>query len=102
MPSIGVIKNHWQWATQPNKREKASFLKENILPMEDSGQLNFTSLPKGDTLKDSELGFDIFFADGHTEKQMIPLITYKDKNYCFYGRFITNGWAFTFTLRYGL
>lgn len=76
-------KNHWQWATEPNKREKASFLKENILPMEESGQLNFTTLPKGDTLNDSELGFDIFFADGHTEKQMIPLIHYKDKTIAF-------------------
>lgn len=71
--------DHWKWATQPNKREKASFLKENIIPMQESGQLKFTSLPKGDTLKGSELGFDIFFADGHTDKQMIPLITYKDK-----------------------
>ncbi len=71
--------DHWKWATQPNKRERASFLKENIIPMQESGQLKFTSLPKGDTLKNSELGFDIFFADGHTDKQMIPLITYKDK-----------------------
>lgn len=70
---------HWQWATQPNRREKASFLKENILPMEESGQLKFTSLPENRLLKNSELGFDIFFADGHTDKQMIPLITYKDK-----------------------
>ena len=76
-------KNHWQWATEPNKREKASFLKENILPMEESGQLKFTSIPDGDTLKNSELGFDIFFADGHTEKQMIPLIKYKDKTIAF-------------------
>ena len=72
-------KGHWQWATQPNRREKASFLRENIIPMEDSGQLKFTSLPKGDILKNSELGFDIFFADGHTDKQMIPLINYKGK-----------------------
>ncbi|MBJ6368416.1 MBL fold metallo-hydrolase [Snuella sedimenti] len=72
-------KDHWQWATQPNKREKASFLKENILPMEASNQLKFVGLPIGDTIKNSELGFDIFFADGHTEKQMIPLIHYKDK-----------------------
>lgn len=76
-------KNHWQWATQPNRREKASFLKENILPMEDSGQLKFTALPKGDTLKNPGLGFDIFFADGHTEKQMIPIINYKGKTICF-------------------
>ena len=71
--------DHWKWATQPNTREKASFLKENILPMEASGQLKFTSLPKTDLLKNSELGFDIFFANGHTDKQMIPLIQYKDK-----------------------
>lgn len=75
--------DHWQWATQPNKREKASFLKENILPMEESGQLNFTMLPDGDVLKNTELGFDIFFADGHTDKQMIPLIDYKDKTIAF-------------------
>jgi len=71
--------DHWQWATQPNNREKASFLKENIIPMQDSGQLKFTGIPKGDLLLNSELGFDIFFADGHTDKQMIPLINYKGK-----------------------
>ncbi|WP_370214840.1 MBL fold metallo-hydrolase [Mesoflavibacter profundi] len=76
-------KNHWQWATQPNRREVASFLKENILPMQDSGHLKFTSIPQNDILKNSELGFDIFFADGHTEKQMIPMINYKGKTICF-------------------
>ena len=76
-------KNHWQWATQPNRRERASFLKENILPMEESGQLKFTALPETDLLKNSELGFDIFFANGHTEKQMIPMINYKGKTICF-------------------
>jgi len=76
-------KDHWAWATQPNKREKASFLKENILPMQESGQLKFTSIPEGDTLMHSELGFDVFFADGHTDKQMIPMIKYKGKTICF-------------------
>ncbi len=76
-------KDHWLWATQPNRREKASFLKENIMPMEDSGQLKFTSLPNDAILKNSELGFDIFFADGHTDKQMIPLINYKGKTIAF-------------------
>lgn len=76
-------KDHWDWATKPNKREKASFLKENILPMQDSGQLKFTALPKETILKDSELGFDIFFADGHTDKQMIPMIQYKGQTICF-------------------
>ncbi len=75
--------DHWKWATKPNKREKASFLKENILPMEESEQLKFTSLPVDDILTRSELGFDIFFANGHTDKQMIPMIHYKGKTICF-------------------
>ncbi|MDO1502145.1 MBL fold metallo-hydrolase [Winogradskyella maritima] len=75
--------DHWAWATNPNKREKASFLKENILPMEDSGQLKFTGLPDGHFLNNSELGFNIFFANGHTDKQMIPMIDYKGKTFCF-------------------
>ena len=74
---------HWDWATKPNKREKASFLTENILPMEASGQLQFISLPEDDLLNNSELGFDIFFANGHTDKQMIPIIQYKDKTIAF-------------------
>ncbi|APY08427.1 MBL fold metallo-hydrolase [Winogradskyella sp. J14-2] len=74
---------HWKWATEPNRREKASFLKENIIPMEDSGQLKFTALPEDKILKNSELGFNIFFADGHTDKQMIPMINYKGKTICF-------------------
>ena len=75
--------DHWKWATEPNRREVASFLKENILPMEDSGQLKFTSVPDNPILKNSELGFDIFFANGHTDKQMIPMIQYKGKTICF-------------------
>ena len=75
--------DHWQWATVPNKREKASFLKENILPMEASGQLKFVGLPEGDILKNCELGFDVFFANGHTDKQMIPMIHYNNKTICF-------------------
>ena len=74
---------HWQWATQPNRRERASFLKENIIPMQESEQLKFISSPTGNMLKNSALDFDIFFADGHTEKQMIPLIKYKDKTIAF-------------------
>jgi len=76
-------KSHWEWATQPNNREKASFLKENILPMQESGQLKFTAVPSGDILKNTPLGFDVFFANGHTEKQMIPMINYKGKTICF-------------------
>ena len=74
---------HWKWATEPNPREKASFLKENIMPMQESGQLNFIKRSENALLKNSELGFDIFFADGHTEKQMIPMIHHKGKIICF-------------------
>lgn len=74
---------HWDWATKPNAREKASFLSENILPIQESGQLNFIQRPAGDFLEQSELGFGILFVDGHTEKQMIPHIQYQDKTICF-------------------
>ena len=74
---------HWEWATQPNAREKASFLSENILPIQESGQLHFVNRPEGDFLSTSELGFGIFFADGHTEKQMIPHLQYQDKTLVF-------------------
>lgn len=76
-------KDHWEWATKPNDREKASFLKENILPMQESGQLNFierTSEPYQDA---SELDFGILYVDGHTDKQMIPHIDYKGKKLVF-------------------
>ncbi|MEE1897244.1 MBL fold metallo-hydrolase [Flavobacterium rakeshii] len=75
--------NHWEWATKPNAREKASFLKENIIPMQESGQLKFINRPNGDYLDQCELGFGIFFADGHTEKQMIPHINYNGKTIVF-------------------
>jgi hypothetical protein len=52
-------KNHWEWATQPNSREKASFLNENILPMQQSGQLKFINRTEGDFLTTSELDLDI-------------------------------------------
>lgn len=65
---------HWDWAVHPNAREKASFLKENILPIEESGQLNFLHLNAKDYV-----GFDVLFKDGHTEKQMLPKIEYQGK-----------------------
>lgn len=71
--------NHWEWAVKPNAREKASFLPENILPLQESGQLKFIERPLSSFLEGSELGFGILFADGHTEKQMLPQIQYKDK-----------------------
>lgn len=74
---------HWAWATQPNAREKASFLKENLLPIEESGQLKFITPSSKPFLEKSELGFGILFVDGHTEKQMIPHISFKGKTVVF-------------------
>jgi len=75
--------NHWEWATKPNLREKASFLSENILPLQESGQLNFIKLPEDDFVQKSELDFGVFFVNGHTEKMMIPHIQYQDKTIVF-------------------
>tara|TARA_B100000963_G_C22591653_1_gene655812 strand:+ start:627 stop:1481 length:855 start_codon:yes stop_codon:yes gene_type:complete len=74
--------NHWEWAINPNGREKASFLKENILPIQESGQLKFVT--KKETLtKDVFPNMDILFVDGHTENMMIPHIQYKGKTLVF-------------------
>jgi len=75
--------NHWEWATKPNLREKASFLSENILPIQESGQLNFLKLPEGDFVEKSELDFGIYFVNGHTEKMMLPHLKFKDKTIVF-------------------
>ena len=73
---------HWEWANYPNYREKASFLQNNILPIKESGQLKFV---KRDHLITSTLlpNIDVFFADGHTESQMIPIINYKGQKIVF-------------------
>ena len=70
---------HWNWAVNPNAREKASFLAENILPLEASGRLQF--VPRDGRWSRGALGaafsgLDLFFADGHTESQMIPVLTH--------------------------
>ncbi len=75
--------NHWQWATEPNVREKASFLKENIQPIQESGQLNLISINETNFNSKSEMGFGILFVDGHTEKMMLPHIQYKEKTIVF-------------------
>ena len=85
--------NHWEWAIKPNAREKASFLSENILPILESGQLNFIKRPKSDfghedegrtgVAISDELGFGIFYVNGHTEKMMLPHIEYRDKTIVF-------------------
>lgn len=69
-------KKHWKWATDPNDREKASFLKENILPMQEFGQLKFVD-------EESFDWFEIFYANGHTDAQMIPIINYQNQKLAF-------------------
>lgn len=69
---------HWDWATKPNPREKASFLTENILPIQESGQLYF--LNKTNNFHNS---IEFIIVNGHTESQMIPLIQYKGRKIAF-------------------
>ncbi len=75
---------HWSWATQPNDREKASFLKENILPIQESGRLQFIPVPADPLTQDGKLASSPFtdqvslrFVNGHTDKMMLPQIQYK-------------------------
>jgi glyoxylase-like metal-dependent hydrolase (beta-lactamase superfamily II) len=78
---------HWEWAVNPNEREKASFLKENILPIKESGQLKFIDVPATDI---KQLASAIFnetisarFVSGHTESMMLPQINYNGKTVVF-------------------
>ena len=71
--------DHWKWATEPNPREKASFLKENILPVKESGHLSFVNPGE----KPPFPSFDILYVSGHTDKMMIPKIRIKDKIICY-------------------
>jgi glyoxylase-like metal-dependent hydrolase (beta-lactamase superfamily II) len=73
---------HWDWAIHPNDREKASFLKENLIPMQESGHLHFLERNKPRHFY-KQLGFEVLFVDGHTDKQMIPIIDYKGKKLVF-------------------
>jgi glyoxylase-like metal-dependent hydrolase (beta-lactamase superfamily II) len=69
-------KQHWEWAVNPNDREKASFLKENILPIQESGQLQFIDSHDGVSFTGN---FSVKFAYGHTDAMMLPLINYKGR-----------------------
>jgi len=71
-------KKHWEWAVNPNPREKASFLKENILPIQESGQLNFI-----DSSTELIPGLSFIEVNGHTEAMMLPLIKYKNTTVAF-------------------
>lgn len=70
---------HWDWATKPNPREKASFLEENILPMQDHGVLKFVNIEQKTLFE----GFDFITLDGHTDKQMLPKLSYKGRTVVF-------------------
>ena len=78
---------HWDWAVHPNDREKASFLKENILPIKESGQLRFLDFPSSDSTKLAEIqfgeNFSVRFVNGHTRAMMLPQLTYKNKTVVF-------------------
>ncbi len=74
---------HWQWATEPNKREVASFRTENINPIQSSGQLHFIENVQPYFVPNSALKFGIYFMDGHTEKQMLPKISYQNKTFVY-------------------
>jgi len=69
--------SHWNWATQPNDREKASFLKENILPIEESGRLNFVEIRDQVSILNNLI--KIKFVFGHTDAMMLPQLEYKGK-----------------------
>ena len=72
-----VNKGHWEWANSPNSREKASFLPDNILPLKESGKLNFIDA------NEKPLGFDILTVNGHTEKMMLPVLEFKSRTIVF-------------------
>jgi glyoxylase-like metal-dependent hydrolase (beta-lactamase superfamily II) len=76
---------HWKWATEPNDREKASFLKENILPIRESGQLKMIELPLNlsQTLVNFSEEIKVRFACGHTDAMMLPQISYKGRTVVF-------------------
>jgi len=80
-------KAHWDWAVNPNEREKASFLKENILPIEESGRLKFIEVKNTDNKKLGETIFteniSVRFVNGHTQAMMLPQIKYKNRTVVF-------------------
>ena len=80
-------KEHWDWAVFPNDREKASFLKENILPIEESGQLKFVDIAgiNNGTLGETSFtdNISVRFVSGHTQAMMLPQVKYKDKTIVF-------------------
>jgi len=78
---------HWEWAVNPNAREKASFLKENILPIKESGQLKMV---EGDG--ENQLPFSVIYAYGHTESMMLPKIMYRNRPVVFCADLLPSRW----------
>lgn len=78
---------HWDWAVNPNEREKASFLKENILPIQESGKLKFVAVAQSDKNKLGETKFSenisVRFVNGHTQAMMLPQVNYKGRTVVF-------------------
>lgn len=76
---------HWKWATEPNEREKASFLKENILPIQESGRLKFIPVPENGIATEARISTEIKFrfVNGHTQAMMLPQINYNGKTVVF-------------------
>jgi glyoxylase-like metal-dependent hydrolase (beta-lactamase superfamily II) len=74
---------HWKCATQPNEREKASFLKENILPIQESGQLKFIDPPNGNKSNGIIPGMSVLFVNGHTDAMMLPTFEFKGRTVVF-------------------
>ncbi|MEP6726006.1 MAG: MBL fold metallo-hydrolase [Bacteroidota bacterium] len=75
---------HWKWATEPNEREKASFLKENILPIKESGQLKFIQVSsESSAIQPFASGItenlSVIMVSGHTDAMMLPVIKYNNK-----------------------
>ncbi|MGY8941605.1 MAG: MBL fold metallo-hydrolase [Flavobacteriales bacterium] len=81
-----TCERHWNWAMDPNPREQASFLSENLLPLQMSGQLQFIERAgrwNRNAFSERFPSLEIFFADGHTDSQMIPVVSYKGKKVAF-------------------
>ena len=78
-------KEHWEWAVHPNEREKASFLKENILPIEESGKLKFIDVPENGIAAEARISreMNFRFVNGHTQAMMLPQINYNGKTVVF-------------------
>lgn len=78
---------HWEWAINPNPREKASFLKENIQPIKESGQLKMVESDGS-----GQLPFSVLYVNGHTESMMLPLINYRNQPLIFCADLFPSRW----------